>query len=720
MPRDYEYFYEWDGLAENWITSEESFDQDFPSLPQDPGTSLAAFIIEDIFGLDLASNDRSLGGYLPGFDVVNRDAYQMVQLSLATELRDEDLVECYADGEGTVHFYEIGNNISNIRSNILYSINTGTLQKPCDNVMVIGYDPPPKRYAGQEFDLLTFANDMPDNYYYKYYTSNPPDQDKGNFPIYHVLGSTDLLGPEGCSWFKKGYIEYAEPGMDHEGWLIEQGVFNPKNYESVSNYMYRIEVGFYKQGSTNVSFANTTPKYVELADITGTPSIGKLQRRNYRDRDLYVSDYCLEDQTPDVDTGVRLPRSNELKFLGVREVYIYGYYLKQLIPDYYRTGDNRVAGPAKFIAALDTKMSQAFKLSQGEDYLIAKDPTNDAFHRIIFSCNVSPTYIDNFGGYLLDGLYSASYRISPSSLYLTSDEGNLWPAGFASVSADPYDSEYRITGYLRDGRQEEGTYDNQTTYPAAIFPMNEGQSGYVVKKVIVVYEWDNPCVVIEDQENRVTEDNLRNNFSFKFYPMIVRDVEKPVALVKTGSTTAQLLDRQEVVPDYDDTTVQDLNSVEYARAFASLESGDIKITLPFLDGEECKSVAQFIKSLQNEVVESTTYVCDPGAEPILGEVIDGKTINSIDYSYQDSSQYLISVQAGPVWKGLSGWDTAIYQNQTTQLQREGRVIYVYPDNTKCHVDLGDLGIMECINNTKDILERGDKVSITVYNNPVST
>ena len=119
MPRDYEYFYEWDGLAENWITSEESFDQDFPSLPQDPGTSLAAFIIEDIFGLDLASNDRSLGGYLPGFDVVNRDAYQMVQLSLATELRDEDLVECYADGEGTVHFYEIGNNISNIRSNIL-------------------------------------------------------------------------------------------------------------------------------------------------------------------------------------------------------------------------------------------------------------------------------------------------------------------------------------------------------------------------------------------------------------------------------------------------------------------------------------------------------------------------------------------------------------------------------------------------------------------------
>lgn len=718
MPRDYEYFYEWDGLAEQWITSEDSFDQDFPSQPQDPGTSLATFVIEDVFGLTVHGDDRAKGGYLPGYDVVNRDAYQVVQLSLATELSDEKLVECYADGEGVVHFYNIGVNTSNISSDVLYSINTGTLVKPCDNVMVIGYDPPPKRYSGPEFDMLTFANTMPDNYYYKYLPEY--DQDKGNYPIYHVLGSTSLLGPEGCKWFKKGYIEYAEPGIDHEGWLIEQGVYDPKNYEAIASYMYKVEVGFYKQGSTSVSFANTTPKYVELKDQGDSPTIGKLQKRNYRGRQQYVSDYCLEDQTPDADTGVRLPRSNERKFLGVREVYIYGYYLTQILPDYFRSGDDRVSGPGEFIAALDTRMSQPFKLTQGEDYLITKDPTDDDYYRIVFSCNVSPTYIDKFGGSLIEGLYNTWYRIAPSSLYLKNDEGDLWPAGFVSIAADPYDSDYRIDGYLRDGRTEEGTYDNQTTYNVTIFPMNEGQSGYVVKKVIVVYEWDNPCIAIEDQENTVTEDNLRNDFKFSFYPIINRDVEKPVALVKTGSSTAQLLDRQEIVPDYDDTTVQNLNSTEYARAFAALESGDIKITLPFLDGDGCKSVAQYIKELQNEVVESTTYVCDPEAEPVLGEVIDGKTINSIDYSYQDSSQYLISVQAGPVWRGISGWDTAVYQNQTTQLQREGIVINVYPDNMKCQVDLGDLGIMECINNTKDVLEKGDRVSITVYNNPVST
>ena len=716
MPREYEYFYEWDGLAENWITNEESFDQDFPSQPQDPGTSLAAWVISTVFGLSLASSDIAKGGYLPGYDVVNRDAYQIVQLSLATELKNGRLVECYADGKGIVHFYNIGSNNSNISSDVLYSINTGVLTKPCDNVMVIGYDPPPKRYAGDKINMLTFGNQISDDYYYNHLSATPADQDKGSFPIYHVLGSNALLGPEACSWFKKGYIEYADPGIDHAGWLISQGVYNPKNHEAVSSYMYKVEVGFYKQGSTSVSFANTTPKYVVLRG-QGGPTMGKLQRRNYRSSQIYVSDYCLEDQTPDADTGVRLPRSNERKFLGVREVYIYGYYLKQLIPDYFKKDDNRIAGPTPFIATLDTKLSQPFKLTQGEDYLITKDPADDNYSRIVFSCNVNATYINKFGG-TLTGLYNTSYRISPSSLYKKNNEGGLWPAGFADVSADPASPDKKVSGCLRDAAPVE--YDNQTVYKATIFPMNEGQSGYVVKKVIVVYEWNNPCVVIEDQQNSVTESNLRNNFKFEFYPMIVKDDPKPVAFIKTGSSSAELLDPQEMIPDYDDTTVQDLSSSEYARAFASLESGDIKITLPFLDGEECKSVAGVIKALQNEIVESTTYVCDPTAEPVLGEVINGKTINSIDYSYQDSSQYLISVQAGPVWRGMSGWDTAIYQNQTTQLQREGIVIDVYPDNVKCQVDLGDLGVMECINSTKDVLERGDRVSITVYNNPVST
>jgi hypothetical protein len=182
-----------------------------------------------------------------------------------------------------------------------------------------------------------------------------------------------------------------------------------------------------------------------------------------------------------------------------------------------------------------------------------------------------------------------------------------------------------------------------------------------------------------------------------------------------------------MILDYDVTTTERPDLTNYARAFASLESGDIKVTLPFLytnegsvwESDECVKVAQFIKSLQNEVVESTTYICSPDSEPILGEKIEGKTINSIDYSYQDSSQYLISVQAGPVWQGIQGWDTSIYQNKTERIQLEGVVIYVPPDNATCSVKIEQLGLMECINGSKDVLEKGDRVSVTVYNNPVA-
>jgi hypothetical protein len=104
---------------------------------------------------------------------------------------------------------------------------------------------------------------------------------------------------------------------------------------------------------------------------------------------------------------------------------------------------------------------------------------------------------------------------------------------------------------------------------------------------------------------------------------------------------------------------------------------------------------------------------------VLGEVIDGKTINSIDYSYQDASQYLISVQAGPVWQGFGGWDQSIYQNKTERAQLEGIVRSIIVSNMSCLVQLEQIGYLECINGTSDILEIGDVVKVTVYNNPVS-
>jgi hypothetical protein len=144
---DNQIFYDWESMASEWIVDENQFDSDFPSLPQDKGTSLAAHIIENIFDLEL-DND-GIGGYLPGYDVKNRDAYQIIQLSLATELANERLYECYVDEEGIVKFYLIGENKSNISNqDKLYSIATAQMKQKCDNVIITGYDPPDKRIEG--------------------------------------------------------------------------------------------------------------------------------------------------------------------------------------------------------------------------------------------------------------------------------------------------------------------------------------------------------------------------------------------------------------------------------------------------------------------------------------------------------------------------------------------------------------------------------------------
>jgi len=80
---------------------------------------------------------------------------------------------------------------------------------------------------------------------------------------------------------------------------------------------------------------------------------------------------------------------------------------------------------------------------------------------------------------------------------------------------------------------------------------------------------------------------------------------------------------------------------------------------------------------------------------------------------------LISVQAGPVWQGIGGWDSSVYQNKAERVQIEGIVRYVYPDDVSCLVQIERMGLLECSNGQIEPLEKGDTVKVTIYNNPVS-
>jgi hypothetical protein len=598
-------FHEWDKLAENWITTEESFDQDFPTKPFDPASrtysSVAEWIIEVIFGLTVSNDSTDKGSTLPGYDIKSRDAYQMVQLSLATELAEGTghLVECYADGNGIIHFYAIGENNSSVfGSKIFYKINTSTLSKKCDNVIVIGYDPPPKRFnigkgknpGDTKFNLFTFKNRI-EGWSTALSDAIRDDPDHGSYPFYRVWG--DILGPDQCPYYKEGYIEYGDTFFEQDLVLQNLGIVDPTKFETVSTYIYKITVPWFKQASTDIKFGNTTPKFIELKDAGNNPDFGKLQERHWQTTVKYIASLCREGKEPEADIGKKLPRSNEKKFLGVRDVYIHGYKLKQIRADYYKSGDDRISGGSDFLVDLDSKLAEPFRLTRGQDYVILDYPEDREYKRIVFSANIHPDYVKNFGG-SIDGTIKATVRVSPASIYDPDTKGR-------KEFIDLYDPNTTYTGKLKDG---ETTVNNQPLglpFPGSvtIFPINEGQSGYIVEKIIVIYDWDNPCIVVHDEENNVTEANLKL-ITVDVYPMIIRDEQSPISWTHNGQT--ELLDPLEIIPDYEADTIEDLNSTKYARALTSLETGDIKITLPFLDADQCQTVSKFVYDMQNEVI----------------------------------------------------------------------------------------------------------------------
>jgi len=677
------YFYEWQGLAEKWITNEASFDSDYLSKPHDPGDSLATFIIEDVFGLELDSSSSNLGNYLPGYDIRDRDAYQMVQLSLAAELVNNKSIECYATEDGIVKFFEIGTKNSNIKSDILYEINSGELKAKCDKVLVTGYDPPPKRYIAKEapYNLFTFAKENKD--------SETLDPDADEYPRYYIFG--ELLGPERCDYFREGIIEYGKLDFN-----MEEVICDNYKIEKIPNYIYKIEVPFYQAGSTDVNFRNTTSRYIPLNGF------GTLQRRGWRLKEKYMPSMCIPEEDIDPDVGIYLPESDKDKFLRVTAVYIWGYLLKNI-----GDGENNdySSSLSTFTVDVDTMLSEPYKLSEGEDYLVRKDLSRKGY-KIIFSSNVSGNYEKYFGGSTVESIW---FRIGWNNIFKDKD---------AVIRSSPTPPFGDISGYLRDGQTE---VSSNSSYNAVLFPLNEGQSAYALPiidsfpKIIVVYEWDNPSIQITDLRNEVTKENLEQ-VKVEFYPIIIKDKNAPQVLTAAGGTT--VLDPTEVIPDIDKDTVENFQETEYVRA-TQLEQGDISVVMPFVDEEGCKTIAKFIYDHQNEIANDVTYTCSPDADPVLGERIDGNVINAIDYSYQDSSQYLISVKAGAVWQGINSWNQSLYNMQTESVQEEGLVVSVDVDNIKCNVNLKHLGVMECVNVSKEIIEKGDKVQVTVQNNPVS-
>jgi len=611
------------------------------------------------------------GGSLEGYDIVHQDAYQMIQLSLAEELKNGDLYECYADEYGNAKYYHIGYETSS--SNYLYKLESDVLPTAVNKVVVRGFNPPPVRTIGSEIDPLS----MP----------LVSDDEVVTYEPHRI----QILGEQGenefCEYSHDGYYLYARESS------YSNGIADPHNYEQLAGFIYSFQDPGYSPGNTTVSFESAAVVYHELY------TFGELVEQKWREQSTaaYTSNKCIGFVSVDGE-GVYFPPGADRGFIDVQAVYIYGSYLKHISLDvYFDEAGKRQNGPADFLVETDSLKRELFELTRGVDYVVNSDASGI---RIAFASNVSPNYKDLYGGVVEGGV--CSFRVSPLSIF-----ADLTFGSYANVS-NILSPAVEASGYTKDGEP----INNTDVRSGTIFPVNEGDSGYIVDKIIVAYTYDTPAIHITDQRNNVDSSRL-SDIIFTASPIIIQDLPAPVAV------NGEILDQSATIADTDVSTVQNLSDNEYTRVMNSLQKGDINITLPFLDEDDVVSASETIRSLANASSRENSYIFGPGATLSLGGNIEGNTINSITYSYQDSSQYIITANTGPKWLGSGSWANSVRTKRTETVTCVGTVRQVSEDNSICEVYVPrKMETLTCVNCTKGVIQRDDTVSVTIYNNPV--
>jgi hypothetical protein len=247
--------------------------------------------------------------------------------------------------------------------------------------------------------------------------------------------------------------------------------------------------------------------------------------------------------------------------------------------------------------------------------------------------------------------------------------------------------------------------------------------------------------VVDKEQGVIT--NVKRRYGVRYTPVIIVDEPAPIAYAATGPISdidgnrtlpaSKIVNQADGIVDSNPVTVQDLGESELSILQDNTNGATIDITLPFCygvgppttefpngeKGTECLEIAENFLALQQQVVETTSVVLGPDSTPRLGDrMTDGSIINEINYSYSDSSQYLITVTAGPLYLTAGSFNDPRYQLQTEDVTREGVVIQDAGDGSTYVVRIEGFGEITALLMVLEDISVGDKVQVRFYNNPV--
>lgn len=642
----------------------------------------------DTFGIPY---NGQKGGTLGNLDIKHMDAYQAMKLSLMEASADDGAIyEAYTNADGEVEFVPIGtfNGLQN--ADIYYEIQTGTFVEECSGVMVTGGRPLVERRAvdwtpiwqdgyKQVFDTGFIASSCMAQRYNQYSTIVFQDP--------HIRTGVGVGHKDGID----NLYETKDP------------------WENILGYVRRISWPGQKESpDTTVTRSSQSKIPIEVSKGTNgyTANIGTLQKRPAMPDNLLEEYRECFNESGDLaaaSNGILIPLPAEFRYedqrgtqvdhlINISAVYVVGRKVDNLVTvptsDAAAAKTNPEEKDAEIVLSINESRDKTYKLSEGEHFQIAYEgqPGQEVPY-VVFADNSREKEVGTFGT-------NVEVIIDSNCRYYT----------------------------------EAGLTPETSKQTLSVLPTSKLQ-GYIVKQVIAVAELSVPSITVFDPLVEVTDEGgqtsyvskartIANNLTYELTPLITYEPPAPIAFNGT------LLDQAAAVQDHDPTTQQDFSDTDLEKAIDQMDhGGGLNLNFSFLDEEQIIELSDTLYEYMNSRDGSiTTYVCGPDSEPALGGYgpDSTSTVNEIAYSYSDSNSYTISVTCGPKLVGdLAQIGNEITYKMTEEVSARGTVIEDLGNNIHYKVQIdGYNRVMTAINCTPEVIRVGDKLNVTVHNNPV--
>lgn len=660
-------------FSTNWRTT---------NLPETDGLGSSPVYIQVLnkFGIPVDSTGGlPPGGFLPGIDIRNMPAIQAIRLSLAEALTVGQWWDIYEDAEGGVRFVNVfddGSPGQTVSLDIRLCVPSATKENEVDMVIVRGYNKPPQRYAGEFKDVVPAGPGLVN-----------PEELFGSEQLFTV-DLSELIGTCINTQMRTESVKsYTDPMLD------VVGQFGPQE----TNPFYQVK-----------DFETLIDWVVDVSGMEEAPELAARVSYKFHDTTSWLQPINFPSFVRK-DGELALTNCPADSVLGGEGVTFFEGEFTYISPEYTdRFGLNwpLIIKPAQIFYV-------GYKIDTIVDFNAANAPS------IVF-VNPIQELVGLSEGSQWTYTVEAPGQYKVKIFYQPKLDADTWETIISNISSEV--PSIRLTD-PRGATTLEAANNHAAFNPTALGIIGGPNSlGYLVTGMWMSLTVDRPSVIVSDPngEARFYSDRLRVQYA----PLILFDPPAPIAY-KHKDFGSVIVDQSEGLRDSDPTTCQSFEETPLQLLQDRAVGNVIDVNLPFCQDEEtCLRVAETMFDYHNHSgVQTYTLTCGPDDEPILGAAVAGfdtdLRIETINYSFQDSSSYTIEVTLGPIFSHVGSWNNGAWIPDTEEVTRKAIVVFTAGDGVNYRVRIQGLGEMNAINGAEMIWRIGEQVDVKIYNVPVN-